>query len=158
MKTQTFVNKAIIPGSTEMPEVVLNLWYFVEETTGIVYRLAGRIYAMTGSNEQKLNVLHRLSATDFHIAQVFSVPERFKTVIYSTTLEGVTRPEIAAQNSAVLFKEVIERIESAIPIQMHNIDGEPQTYRLTIPENPLMVCTCIIEREDGTLEPQLQGT
>jgi hypothetical protein len=143
------------PGPTEIPEVVLNLWYFVEESHGAVYRLAGRAYALTGSDEQKLAVLHKLSATDFHIAQVFPVPKRFKTVSDFGTLEGVTGAEVTVEDPTGLFKEAIDALEASLPIQMRSIDENPQTYRLKIPQNPLMVCTCVIEHEDGTLEPRL---
>lgn len=150
-----FRRKPTLPGPVELPEVVVNLWYFVDEETTAVYRLAGRAYAMNGTDSQKLSLLHTLATTDFHVAKAFPVPKRFVTVVDGRKLEGVTGPDIAAQDPGSLFKEVIDDIEADLPQQMRAIDGDPSTYKLKIPENPLMVCTCVIERTDGTLQPRV---
>jgi hypothetical protein len=144
-----------VAGPVALPEVVLNLWYFEDEETNAVYRLAGRSYALIGTDDEKLTLLHTLAKTDFHIAKIHPVPKRYVTVVDGQNWEGVTGPDIAVQDPASLFKEVIDEIESELPQQMRAVDGEPSTYKLKIPENPLMVCTCVIERTDGTLQARV---
>ena len=145
-------------GPTETPEVTLNLWHFVDEETGLVFRLAARAYALLGSDQEKLRVLHRLAGTDFHLAKMCMVPKRYKlTFTDAKTFEGVTRPETAQTDPLVLFKEVVDALEAELPTQARSDapGGRVRSYRLRIPEDPLIINTCVIEHIDGTLEPRL---
>lgn len=62
------------------PELVINLWYVVEERQGLVYALAGKAYALYGSDEEKLQLLRQLAATDYWTAKFVPVAERFCVV------------------------------------------------------------------------------
>ena len=144
-----------VPGSPEMPEVVLNLWYFLDKAGDVVQRLAGRAYALAGSDDQKLAALHKLAETDFHVARLFAVPQQFEIVAGPGKLKGATGPEIVARHPVEVFREVIDALEKDLPTHVRTVRGEPQTYRLRIRKDPLMVCTCVAERENGTLAPVL---
>lgn len=135
-----------------LPEVCLNLWY-VRDEGGLVYRLAGRAYALTGTEQEKLRVLHALSATDFYVATMFVVPERYKAVLGNSTIPGVVEPGFIRQYQTDVFKEVIDSLETALPPQMRSVDGDPRTFKLSIPQDPLIVLTCILEDENGHLTP-----
>ncbi len=56
----------------EEPEIVLNLWYIIDEGTGYAYSLLGRAYAMTGTDSEKLERLRQLALTDYLIFKVRS--------------------------------------------------------------------------------------
>jgi len=61
----------------EAPEVVLNLWAYVDEA-GYILRLAGKSYVMAGDDDEKLAVLRALSRTDFLSAAWCKVPTNFE--------------------------------------------------------------------------------
>ena len=58
----------------ENPEIVLNLWAYSGED-GTILRLAGKTYAMQGTDADKLAVLRQLAKTDFLSASWDKVPE-----------------------------------------------------------------------------------
>lgn len=45
--------------------MVLNLWYVVEENKDLVFALAGKGYALYGTDEEKLDLLRLLASTDY---------------------------------------------------------------------------------------------
>ena len=137
-----------------LPEVCLNLWWYCDQLSGIVQRLAGRAYALTGTDEEKLAVLHNLARSDFHIAINAHVPSRFKVVSEHGTIESATTAAEVGNSMFAVFEELINTLERELPEQVHFISYEPDVYRLKLPEDPLHVLTCILEYPDGRLEPQ----
>lgn len=61
----------------EKAEIVLNLWYIVDEGTDYAYCLLGRAYTMTGTDEEKLERLRQLAPTDYLMADRLRVPQNF---------------------------------------------------------------------------------
>lgn len=61
------------------PEVVLNLWAYVDEG-GYIVRLTGRAYVMDGDDHTKLALLRSLSKTDWLAAHWEKVPANFNLV------------------------------------------------------------------------------
>jgi hypothetical protein len=141
------------PQQAGLPEVVFNLWWFRDDESGFVLRLAGRAYALVGSDEEKLKVIHSLSATDFHVARVFPIPQRFQVVSEHGTLKGVTTQDIVRLHHADLFEHIFAALGEDLPMQVRSIGGEYQQYRLQVPRDPLCVTTCVVEHADGTLTP-----
>lgn len=135
-----------------LPEVCLNLWY-VCDGSGLAYRLAGRAYALRGTDDEKLTILRSLAATDFYVALLFVVPSRYKLVTSTGERSGLVTPGVIRERQSEVFKEVIDSLESALPVQMCSVDGQPQKFKLKIPEEPLLVQTCVMEDEAGHLTP-----
>ena len=69
-------------------EICLNLWYFAGES-GIVLRLAGKAYALTGTEEQKLAALHLMSGSDHLTATLGYVPPKFVLNTSQGKMQGV---------------------------------------------------------------------
>jgi hypothetical protein len=67
------------------PEIIVNLW-FVHDDLGAIYSLRGRAFVGTGTDEEKLALLERLSWIDYLIAQPFPIPQQFHT--HFVTPEG----------------------------------------------------------------------
>lgn len=145
------------PDSCE-PEICVNLWCFVDEQTGLIYLLAGRAYALTGTTEEKLALLQRLSLSDFCAARTFPVPWHYSVhTPGEEPIEGVVAPQAVRLIHAELFEHVFQGLEKDLPVHFQTVAGEPQPHRLKIPDNPLCVTTCVVEYEDGRLEAKAAG-
>jgi hypothetical protein len=137
------------------PEVCLNLWWFYDVTGQLVYRLAGRAYALAGSDDEKLSILKSLAASDFQIARNFPVPQRFTVLTDGGKLTGVTNDTVIRQRHGEVFEEVFAALDKDLPAQVQTIAGQPTAYRLTISKKPLCCTTCVYEYADGRLIPQM---
>jgi hypothetical protein len=144
--------------TTDRPEVCINLWYFMDETSGVIYRTSGRAYALCGTDEEKLAALNLLAATDFHVAQVFKIPPNFKVTTPDGELVGATLPQAIRESHAAMFEPVFKGLDKDLPHQMHSRNGSPEKYKLNISENPLCVTTCVLEDEQGNLTPLISKT
>ncbi len=131
----------------DAPEVIVNLW-FVYDNTGFIYALRGRAYVGYGSDDEKLALLRRFATTDYLIAQVFPVPERFHMKIS----DGANERKLPAGHTSVMqmvgyaafFEDVMVELEKQLPIQSN----------LSIGQHPLMVVTPLYADDDGTIYPK----
>jgi hypothetical protein len=73
------------PNGMSSPEIIMNLWYVIDDL-GVIYSLRARCYVHSGGDEEKLAFLRSCAETDFLIAQSFPVPER----LHTTVIEGET--------------------------------------------------------------------
>jgi len=140
---------------TPEPEICLNLWWFWNVETHLAYRLAGRAYALSGTDDEKLKVLQSLAATDFQIARNFAIPQRFTVATDHGKLTGVTNEPVIRQRHAEVFEEVFATLDKEVPAQVQSLSGQPSAYRLTISKAPLCYTTCVFEYADGRLIPQM---
>ena len=139
------------------PEIVLNLWAYASEE-GYIMRLAGKSYVLDGSDEDKLRILRKLSATDFLSAIWQKVPENFQlTYTDGRQMAGVSAVSALSDpyEHSHLFGSLIEKLATTLPEQMCSINGEYRKVILDLPETPLTVTTLVIEHEDGRLVPMI---
>jgi hypothetical protein len=140
-------------------EVVLNLWAYSGED-GSIMRLAGKAYVMQGSDAEKLGLLRQLSTSDFLSAAWHKVSANF-TIQHTVfgEMQGVAQTSMIRDPCyhQTLFGPLIEKLAQSIPEQLRCVDGEYQTFRLTMPEAPLCVSTIVMENEDGTLVPMVSA-
>ncbi len=134
---------------SNLPEVCLNLWWVLDAQTGVVQRLAGRPYALSGTDPDKTTILKSLAATDFHLAKIAPVPEQYVLNTEHGQIKGAIFPNTLATAGLALFEHVILQLEESLPRQIAFRDGKPFAYKLKIPPNPLFVMTCIEEQADG---------
>ena len=144
------------------PEVVVNLWAFADEG-GYITRVAGRAYVLDGDDDEdtKLAVLKLLSATDFLHAQWHPVPKQFTVVGHDgERMEGVAHASMLSDEvtPGQLFGPLLDKLAAGMPEQMRPVNGEYQRFHLKMSGDPLTVTTFVIEREDGTLTPQVATT
>lgn len=147
-------SRALDPAETEL---VFNLWAFADIDTGFVYALAGRAYRLDGEDDEKLEVLHRLSFTDFHLANRYVLPKRFKTSTNDGTLEGVTSINMVNDPNAELFEDVFQDLESGFPPLLIPRSGESKLAdrKQMVPQDPLSVRTILFEDEFGRISTML---
>ena len=129
-------------------EVVLNLWY-VRDDEGVIYSLRAKAYVVEGSDEEKLAFLQARAALDYLIAESFGVPERFHIMVGGTrmpvghvaTLQGLDSP-------IALFEDAVRVLEDRFPAQSI----------LTVPQDPLVCTTPLVQNPAGVIVPSNAGT
>ncbi len=136
--------------SHEESEICLNCWYFTDDT-GFVFRLAAKAYALTGTDEQKLNMLQLLSASDHLTAIHDKVPDRFVLNLDGQELRGVVPAIVMQENAIPYFDDLIGKVEKALPENIRAIADQPEKFRPSLIEPILWVSTCVYEAEDGSL-------
>jgi hypothetical protein len=130
------------------PELTVNLWAFLDSTTGLIYALAGRAYYLSGDDDQKLTTLRELSRHDFRCADRFPVPERFTLQFGDgTTRSGLTTPQAVRDPESQLFEEVFGELESALPPIPDFRSGKAKEQCFS--DDPFCVRTIVYEDEAG---------
>lgn len=145
--------------AVETPEVVLNLWAYVDEA-GYILRLAGKSYVMDGEDDEKLALLKKLSRTDFFSAGWCKVSPNFKIINPDgEEMTGVATASLLADpiSHSHLFGPLIEQLASFLPEQLRSYDGDYKSFRMELPQDPLCVTTVVMEYEDGTLIPMVSN-
>ena len=141
------------------PEICLNLWAYVDEESGLINRVTGRGYVLTGTDEEKLKVLHLLAKSDFLINPWFQVPQNFSFTSEFGTLEGLIPPSALNDNDTfnIVFDKVYKFIDKTVGTQIKFHNENYIEFTLKVPNDPLYVLTHVIEYEDGRLEPVLKN-
>lgn len=140
------------------PEVVANLWVYADEA-GYVARVAGKVYVLAGSDREKLDMLKRLSATDFLSSEWMPIPENFGVI--GSDGERMRYAQLAVlsdeYSKSALVGPLLEKLAASVPEQLREVDGEYRRFKLEMPEAPLTVLTVVLEHPDGRLVPMLNN-
>lgn len=146
------------PHPLSKPEIVANLWVYADEA-GYVSRVAGKVYVLDGSDREKLDLLRRLSATDFLSAEWMQIPENFAVIgPHGESLRYAQLSVLSDEYSkSLLVGPLLEKLAASVTEQLHEVDGEYRTFKLQMPEAPLTVLTVVVEHPDGRLVPMLNN-
>jgi len=126
-------------------EVVLNLWYVVED--GIVYSLRIKAYVVKGTDEEKLAFLKERSKFDYLIAEPFPIPERFRIVEGAEGMPVTYSFLLSDPYSHIaMFEDAIKVIQSRFPAQSD----------ISIPQDPLIALTPLGENSRGIIVPRFK--
>lgn len=136
---------------TKNSELALNLWAYLDQGLGLVYALAGKAYALTGSDEEKLALLHQLAPTDHTTVKRQSVPKNFRVVEGDETHEGVVAPSTLREAVAQAFEGVIKSIETELPPIPNFQTNEFTPQR--VPQHYLSCLTFLLEDDVGNVTP-----
>lgn len=143
-----------IPGELHVPhsesELCLNRWYFVDDS-GVVLRIAAKVYALSGSEEDKLAILHKLSAADHLTATMHMVPSDFILSVDGQDFIGAIPASAIHDCIDKVFEPLLVQLQKALPQPLHSIDDNYQSFALQIPDDYLCVTTAVYERQDGEL-------
>jgi hypothetical protein len=142
------ITRQEVPHSTA--EICLNLWYFADET-GLVLRLAAKAYALSGTDEEKLAILHALAATDHLTATQGQVPPAFVITGNPRELKGALLVSTVFDQHSALFSPLMDQVEKELPKLIRSVNSEYEQFTLRIPQDALNVTTGVFEREDGEL-------
>ena len=132
-------------------ELALNLWAYLDQGMGLVYALAGKAYSLTGSEEDKLAMLHQLAPTDHLSVKRQSVPKNFQVIDGHKTHEGVVAPSTLREAMAQAFEGVIQSIEAELPPIPNFKTNEFTSQR--IPQKYLSCLTFLLEDDAGNVTP-----
>lgn len=133
---------------TPSPEIILNLWYLYDDS-GMIYSLRARCYLRSGTDEEKLTFLSQFAETDYMVAQMFPLPERFHTTIH----EGDEAHKLAAVSMHalgpfggvhILFEDAFRQLEKELPASTN----------LNIGRDPLVCITPLLVDDGGEIHPQ----
>jgi|SRR6185369_12028361 len=127
------------------PEIIVNLWYIVDNATGLIWNIAGRAYHASGTDEEKTALLKSLAVTDYPLATRLCVPETYNV----DEISGCCPLSELDNPSTALFEEVYRELESELQCRVTVADEAT----LKIPDNPLYVMTALVEDEKGVLTP-----
>lgn len=136
-----------------MQELVTNIWIFIDLETELAYRWSGRVYSIKGTDEEKLNILEKLSSTDFLTVPCHSFPQNVMAVINGKEFRGKLPSNavrnLFIQNPDIFFNEIEKSLPPLLSLDYRNMYSEKQK----IPQKPLYVLTQVYEDEDGNLHP-----
>ena len=137
-------------------EVYWALWAFADQDTGLVMRVSGRPYVLSGTTDERRQALRSLSESDFYAVAWKRVPQRLSVV--GPTCTAIRGAVLVSQldDPAAVFAEVLEQM-SPLPPQLRSIHGEYQPFRFNTPDEPRYLLTVVVESEDGRLVPQVTG-
>jgi hypothetical protein len=131
-------------------EICLNLCYFVDET-GIVLRLAGKAYALTGTQKEKLAALQMMSGSDHLTATQGTVPPQLVIKSEKEDYRGAIPVAVIPQNVTAVFGPLMDQIERELPKLLRSVNDNYEPFCMKLPEEPLCVTTAVYERADGEL-------
>lgn len=136
-------------------EICLNLWYYVLQT-GVVIRIAGKAYALKGTEQEKLAALKAVSATDHLTATMDRVPMHLVINEGARRLEGAMDVRSLPAMVSMVFGPLFNKLEASLPPVLRVVDEEYFEQALKIPDEPLFVLTAVYEEEDGRLTAHMK--
>jgi hypothetical protein len=132
-------------------ELALNLWAYLDQGIGLVYALSGKAYGLTGTEEEKLALLHQLAPTDHLTVKRQRVPQNFRVTDGEQTKEGYVAPSTLHGTVAQAFEGVLKSLEAELP-PIPNFQTDQHTPQ-RIPQAFLFVLTFLLEDAIGNVTP-----
>ncbi len=131
------------------PEIILNLWYYVDEDHQFIFALAGRAYIASGSDEEKTALLKQLAATDYPMAYKLPTPDRYVTFYADRMRPGIAPASELDDPATQLFEEVYQAIEADLAKMAEDRNCPVEDFK--IPDNPLFVMTALYQEDEGVV-------
>jgi hypothetical protein len=121
------------------PEIILNLWYVMDDL-GVIYSLRARAYLGWGNDEENLAFLQEFAMTDYLIARPFAIPKKFHYHGQSVVLKSVW-DQLGSR--LALFEDAIQQLHKELPSQTP----------FDIPKSPLVCITPLYGDDSGNIRP-----
>lgn len=146
------------PQNGSTVQLAVCLWGFMDSGLELVYAVAGRVYALNGTDEEILRKLSILSRHDFLTVRRVKVPSRFRVVgPDGTDKKGYASPRALNDPSALLFNELLNELEKELPpipdfgnrrAMKQSLGSDPLTCRTLIYEDERGACRAIVDQGD----------
>ena len=131
-------------------ELVCNLWALFNLDNGVIYAVAGKVYALDGTKEQKLSILKKLSAVDHRTVDGVALPRHLNfTFPFGEIKSGMTDIQTFHNESTVLFEELFHHLENKLPKLVDFSREEPRSFAQKLPTERLCVQTLVAEDAKG---------
>jgi hypothetical protein len=143
------------------PELVANVWPVVDAATGTVQRFMMRAYALEAPDDIISQTLRALARSDFRMAQVFAIPERFVLVSSHGRLNGCVTIGAFQEHRASIIEPALEELEKGFTRFQGIITHGPMDHPVSVAwmprfaAAPYLVVTVLLETADGQLIPQI---
>jgi hypothetical protein len=130
-------------------EIIVNLWYYVDEGCQFIFALAGRAYIAKGSDEEKKGLLKQLAETDYRLATRRLVPDNYLFEYAGKSHRGVTHISELDNPATQLFEGVYQALDEELAkiVEAQNLPVED----FKIPDNPLFVMTALYRDDYGAV-------
>lgn len=139
-----------------MSELVFNIWFIVDISTGISQYYFLKIYGLEGEDEEKFQLLRRLADFDYVTCERQEVPKNHQLVMLNTgkRLNGIPLHELS-RALEINLNSFLKEAESKLPPILHfdPYRGNHHTTNQTLGEQPLYVMTVLFENEVGEMKP-----
>jgi len=93
----------------DQTEVCLNIWFFVDSGTRLIYRAAARAYSLPGSDDDKGRILKSLSGSDYHMSKHFSL-SKYKTNLVEPNGNMLKVDGFPQRDLNVVFPDILDMI------------------------------------------------
>lgn len=136
-----------------MKELVVHIWIYIDLMTEFAYNWSGRVYCIEGTDDEKLDLLKRISSTDFLTCERRTFPETIGIINQDKELKGYIPSNMVKsffENYPDFFFDELDK--TLPPILNSSINGF-KSIPQKIPDNPLYVTTQIYEDESGNQHP-----
>lgn len=125
-----------------MPEVILNLWYVMDQS-GLIFSLKAKPYVAIGEDVDKTKFLQSRASLDYMIAKDFKIPENFTSHLSGHTFKGIMYHSLTSLTSELmLFENCFKDLE----MEFSPMGG------LKIPKEPLVCITPLHLTDDLKLK------
>jgi hypothetical protein len=136
-----------------MEELVINIWIFIDLETELAYNWCGKVYSLSGTDEEKYQVLRSLAFSDYKTTPRVAFPENVKAIRNGKDLAGYI-PSSAVNNFFEQYPDLfINELEKSLPPLLFLNSKNLMHSNQTLPEDPLYVLTKIYEKENGFQRP-----
>lgn len=140
--------RALMPDNG--PELCLCVWWFVLEGTDWVDQWAVRSYMLSGTDDQKSEVLQKLSRFDFVNVQWQPIPERYALVSPDgETARGATVLSHVRDDRSFFEGEVLGYLKRTFTQRNLITTGEGPPLRMEISRQPMQCDTVVVQTGDG---------
>lgn len=129
------------------PEIIVNLWYYVDEACQFVFALAGRAYVAKGSDEEKTALLKQLAETDHLLATRQPAPDNYICEYPGKSRQGVAHISELDNPGTQLFECVYQALEADLAKTAESRNLPVEDFK--IPDNPLFVTTALYGDDYG---------
>ena len=138
-------------------EIVFNIWFIVDIGTNLSTHCIIRPYNLTGTDEEKLKVLHILAETDYKSCERIHYSEKMNAIYGNgQAIEGYGHVSVIKEYFELNFEFFARKAEEQLPVLVKFLGdgkGKNETIKQALPQNPLFAMTMLFENEYGDMKP-----
>jgi hypothetical protein len=138
-----------------MEEIIVNFWIYVDIGTDTAYNWSGKMYCITGTDDEKLRLLVALSESDFKTVKRRNLSEKLSINVNGEVMTGNLPASFIDDYFDSDSNWFCVELENELPdvIVFGNGAKTNQLLNQKLPTTPLYVLTILMENERGEIRP-----